>query len=262
MRLLRQQTYGQVTHSHKIAEALVLCEAPAVADLLSAEETAKRLRTSKDNLRQLVHRGFLRPVRTIGLSVGEPACFSSEEVAALAELRMKNLGLTEVAALAKMASIRTAGLSRQMERLMEFLGVDIPVLELTEPAVLQLYAEIESILELEAIPVTPIFIHVWAKKFYAMGEEVFERIEECTGDSEPWKKPLDLATRLFKEKPSGNDIELETAYRYLLVGRRFMRQAAYFHVRSQHGTRTAHRLFQEVEGDLNYRILSVVMPDT
>lgn len=210
----------------------------------------------------MVHRGFLRARYPIGLSVTEDASFDPEEVAALAELRMKNLGLSEVAALAKMSNVRTAGLSRQMERLTEFLGVDIPVLDLTEPAVLQLYAEIESVLDLEIIPATPIFIHVWAKKFYAMGEEVFAQLEECTGDNEPWKKPLDLATRLFREKPVGDDLELETAYRYLLVGRRFMRQAAYFYVRQQHGTRTAHRLFQEVEGDLNYRILSIVMPDT
>jgi hypothetical protein len=262
VRLLRQQAYGQVAHPHKIAEALLLCEAPAVADLLSTEETARRLRTTQDNVRTLARRGFLRARYPIGLSVTEDAAFDPEEVAAFAELRMKNLGLAEVGALAKMASVRTAGLSRQMERLMEFLGVDVPVLDLTEPAVLQLYAELESILALESIPVTPIFVHVWAKKFYAMGEEVFERIGECTGDDEPWKKPLDLATRLFREKPVGDDLELETAYRYLLVGRRFMRQAAYFYVRQQHGTRTAHRLFQEVEGDLNYRILSVVMPDT
>jgi len=45
-----------------------------------------------------------------------------------------------------------------------------------------------------------------------------------------------------------------------MVGRRFMRQAAYFYVRRQHGTHPANRMFREVEGGLNYKILSIAFP--
>jgi hypothetical protein len=231
-----------------------------VTDTITLKEAADRLSTTPLAIRQLIRRGFLRPIYLTGVHTHEPPRLYAEEVAAFAELRFKNIGLAEVAALAKIASIHTAGLTRQVERLTEFLGVDVPVLDLRDDAILRLYAEIEYLLEYEELPITAQFIMLWGKRFYAMGEEVFEQIERVTGDREPWKKPLDLATKMFLEREETKDFELETAYRYMLVGRRFMRQAAYFHIRAKLGARIAHHLFKEVEGDINHKILAVLTP--
>lgn len=232
-----------------------------MSDTLSLEEAADQLGTSPLAIRQLIRRGFLRPIYPLSNSTREPPRLHAEEVAAFAELRFKNIGIAEVAALAKIANIHTAGLSRQLERLTEFLGLDIPVTDIRDDAILRLYSEVEYLLDFEELPITPQFILHWARRFYAMGEEVFEQLERCTGDREPWKKPIDLATRMFRERTETQDNELEMAYRHLLVGRRFMRQAAYFYVRQQHGTRVAHQLFKEVEGELSHKILSVIMPE-
>lgn len=228
---------------------------------LSLEEAAERLGTSALAVRQLIRRGFLRPIYPRCTSTREPPRLHTEEVAAFAELRFKNIGLPEVAALAKIANIHTAGLSRQLERLTEFLGVDIPVIDIRPDAIIRLYSEIEYLLEVTELPVTPQFILLWARRFYATGEEVFEQLQSCTGDPEPWQKPLALATRMFRERTETDDYELETAYRHLLIGRRFMRQSAYFYVRTQHGTRIAHQLFREIEGDLTHKILTVLTPE-
>jgi hypothetical protein len=231
-----------------------------VSDTISLAEAADLLSTTQLSVRQLIRRGFLRAVYLGGVSMREPPRLHHAEVAAYAELRFKNIGLPEVAAMAKIANVHTAGLERQLERLMEFLGVDIPTIDLRDDAVLRLYAEVEHLLDFSELPVTPQFIMLWARRFYVTGEEVFEQVERVTGDAEPWQKFLDLSTRMFRDRPETKDMELESAYRFLLVGRRFMRQAAYFYVRSKHGTRLAHHLFKEVEGDINHKILTVLMP--
>jgi hypothetical protein len=93
-----------------------------------------------------------------------------------------------------------------------------------------------------------------------MGEEQFQLIQDHAADPEPWHKILKLATRMFMEQPRHQDPELEQAYRHLLVGRRFMRQAAYFYVRAQHGYNQASRLFREVKGGVSHAILSTAFP--
>jgi hypothetical protein len=127
--------------------------------------------------------------------------------------------------------------------------------------VLSRYAEVEILLAEELLPLSDVsFIVKWSRVFYAMGEEQFDLIAAHTADPEPWAKPMKLATRMFEEKPKHHDLELDHAYRYLLFGRRFMRQAAYFYVRRQYGTHPANRMFKEVTGGFSYKILSMAFP--
>jgi hypothetical protein len=228
-----------------------------VQDLLSLAETAEQLGTTVNHVRRLARTGHLKPIYLIGRRREAPR-FRPEEVAALAEIRGQRFGLADVAALAKNSSIRTSVLERQLGRLTELLGLNVPVLGTSEPAIVRLYAEIETELSTEHPNITVESTMRWAQRFYAMGEEVFEAIALHTADPEPWQKPLRLATRLLQLKPRLRNPELDVAYQHLQVGRRFMRQAAYFYVRTQHGTRIAHRLFREVEGDINQQILSMV----
>lgn len=229
-----------------------------VRNLINLAEAAERLDTSTLSVRRMIRDGRLRPVYHIGRSKREEPWFQVEEVAALAQLRHRSMSLPELSAIAKTTAVKTIGLERQVAQLQQLLGLDAPTLPVTESAMLELYAEIELLLTTNYPDITTESVMYWARRFYAMGEEVFEALEMFTGDPEPWYKPIQLATRLFKLQPKTGDLELEAAYRHLQVARRFMRQAAYFYVRQKHGTRTAHRLFREVEGDLNQRVLAMV----
>lgn len=225
---------------------------------MSLAETADRLGVSAVSVRRMVRDGYLRAVYPIGRSKAEQPQFRSADVAALVELRAQNLGIAEIAALAKMATLRVGALERQLARLMETVGADIPSLDFSEAGVLKLRADMESLLSLEYPNITAELVFDWARNFYVMGEEYFAAVEQHTADREPWILPFRTVAKLLAAKPQLHDPELDTAYRYLQLGRRFMRQAAYFYVRQQHGTRTAHRLFREVDGDVNHRILSMV----
>jgi len=204
----------------------------------------------------MVKDGLVRPVYQDGQDH-----LRADELAAVQEFRYQNLTLAEVSTMAKTSAARVMTLERQLDRLMEFLGVDIPVLSTNYEDVVMQYAEVELLLDTEMLPLSDVqFIIHWSRRFYAMGQEQFELISDYTADPEPWAKILKLATRMFMERPKHQDPELEQAYRHLQVGRRFMRQAAYFYVRGQHGYNIASRLFREIKGGVSYAILSTAFP--
>lgn len=226
--------------------------------LLSLEETAEYLGVPVRTLRAFVANGLLKALYPLGNQLREDPRFRADEVATFAEARKRTPGFGEVAAMAKMADFRIEALQRQVERLLEVIGADIPTLDCTEAAVLMLSSEIYELDQNQHLSIDSNFVFHWARIFYAMGEEYFAALSYYTAEPEPWVRPLRFATKIFEQKPQLHDPELDTAYRYLLLGRRFMRQAAYFYVREQHGTRRAHQLFREVTGDINTKILSVV----
>ena len=219
-------------------------------------EASIKLGSSLSTVKRMVREGILRPVYE-----GTSPRIRADDLAAIQELRYQNLTLPEIAGIAKIAAARISTLERQVNRLTELIGVDIPVLSTDSEDVIRSYAEVEVLLDQQELPVSDVaFIVLWSRRFYATGEEQFQLIADHTADPEPWAKVLKLATRMLMEKPKHQDIELEHAYRYLLVGRRFMRQAAYFYIREKHGSQIANRMFREVEGGLNYKILSIAFP--
>jgi hypothetical protein len=226
--------------------------------LLSLKETADYLSVSRRTVTGYVASGYLKAVYTLGNRLREEPQFRTDEVAAFANTRGTTYGLSDLAGIARSADFRVTALQRQVDRLLEVLGADIPTLTCSETEVLALYSEMQELARTPNLPITSEFVFHWARIFYAIGEEYFAAIAHFTAASEPWVEPLKLATKIFEQKPQFHDPELDAAYRYLLLGRRFMRQAAYFYVREQHGTRHAHQLFKEVTGDLNTKILSVV----
>lgn len=225
-------------------------------DTVTFSKAAEKLGVSLRTIQRMVRDGWIRPVYQDGHDL-----IRTDELAAVQELRYQNLTLAEVSVMAKLSAAKVLTLERQLDRLTEFFGIDVPVLSTEYDDVLAQYAEVESLLREEMLPLSDVrFVIQWSRRFYAMGEEQFQLISDYTADPEPWSKILKLATKMFSEKPRHQDPELEQAYRHLLVGRRFMRQAAYFYVRRQHGYDKASRLFKEVKGGTSYAILSTAFP--
>lgn len=223
---------------------------------VSYQEAAKQLGVNVKTVYRMVRDGLVRPVYQDGQDR-----LRADELAAVLELRYQNLTVAEIAALAKTATARVMTLERQLNRLNEFLGLDIPALSCNPDDVVARYAEVEVLLGTELLPLSDVqFIVRWSRRFYAMGHEQFQLIADHTADPEPWAKILKLATRMFMEQPRHQDPDLEQAYRHLLVGRRFMRQAAYFYVRARHGYHVSNRLFREIQGGFDHAILSTAFP--
>lgn len=223
--------------------------------LISSEEAAEVLGVTKSHLHKLTREGMLR-----ARLYGNANMYDPSEVHQLKSIRESDLSLTVVAARAARAEMTAYRLERQVEQLLSVIGADNPSVSVSPEAVVALHLKVEDELQ-STRPATVDELMFWAQTFQAMSEEYFHVVASQFETDEPWVKYLQLSNKLLRDAPFSklrNDLELHTAYNFLEMARRSMRQTMFFYVQTTSNKRIAHRLFPESLNDVHEDVMSLV----
>ncbi len=224
-------------------------------ELISSEEAASILGVTRRQVTQLTRDGLLR-----AKLVGNANMYDPSEVHQLKEIRASNLTLPEVAARAARAEMTAYRLERQVSQLLDVIGANIPSADLDKDAVIALHLKVEDELKAASVP-TVADLMFWAQTFQSLSEEYFHVVAKELSTEEPWASYLQLSNQLLKRMPQKflkSDLELSTAYNYLEMTRRGLRQVMFFYVRATANKRLAYRLFPESLGDVHEDVLAMV----
>jgi DNA-binding transcriptional MerR regulator len=224
-------------------------------ELISSEEAAEILGVTSHRLVQLTREGMLRSKLVSGANKYDP-----NEVHKLKQIREANLSLAEVAARAARAEMTAYRLERVVTQLLSVIGADLPSADITPEAVVSLHLKVEDAIKtIRTLNVEDVMF--WAQTFQSLSEEYFHVVAKEFETEEPWVKYLELSSKLLKLSPFAklrNDLELHTAYNFLEMSRRSMRQTMFFYVRTTSGKRLAYKLFPEALNDLHADVMSMV----
>lgn len=224
-------------------------------DLISSEEAAKILGVTKNYLHHMSRDGYLR-----SHLVGQSYLYDPNEVHELKEVRKNGITLAEVAARASRAEMIAYRLERQMSRLLNIIGADIPSVDLRPEAVVALHLKIEDASTCTRIPSIEELLE-WAHIFQSLNEQYFHEIEREFLTDEPWKLYIKLSNNLAKNMPFDklrNDLELTTAYNYLEMSRKHLRQVIFCYVRTTSNKRIAYRVIPEAANDFHEDVMSLL----
>jgi DNA-binding transcriptional MerR regulator len=224
-------------------------------ELISSEEAAEILGVTTSRLNQLTREGMIR-----SKLVGNANMYDPSEVHQLKQIRESNLSLAEVAARAARAEMMAYRLERKVDQLLSVIGADIPSADVSPEAVVALHLKVEDCIRTLRVPSVS-DVMFWAQTFQALSEEYFRVVAEQFMVEDPWAKYLVLSGKLIKLAPFDrmkHDLELQTAYSFLEMARRSMRQVMFFYVRSTSNKRLAHRLFPESLNDVHEDVLAMV----
>lgn len=224
-------------------------------ELIDSDEAAQILQVNKSRLHQLTRDGIIRAQLVKGANFYDPSA-----VHALKDIRDKGTTLADVAAIATEARMTTRRLERQMSQLLSVIGADIPSADISPEAVVAMGLKVEDALKTITVPTIDELIQ-WAQVFQSLSEEYFHVAAQEFETSEPWVPFLSLSNLLLKNaerKRAKNSLEFSTAFDFLEMARRVMRQTMFFYVRSTSNKRIAHRVFPETLGDIHEDILGMV----
>jgi hypothetical protein len=216
--------------------------------MLTSDEAAAMLEVSTQTLFGMVKSGILRAEYPDGKCLNSQVLFHPDEVEAVMEIRGKRLDLAQVATMARQAYVASRQTERVVKRFMDLAGMNAPMLSYKDADVYALHVRVEDALLADVSEMSAYEIMEWAKIFYAVGEEYLMLIRVVAEDEEPWRKLLELSTKLCAEAPIGRigvEADLKSAFAHLSLARRNMRNVAYFYVRSQHGKQIAGRAFPD-----------------
>lgn len=223
--------------------------------LISSEEAAEILGVDKSRVNQLTRDGMLR-----SRLVGNANMYDPNEVHQLKQIRASNLSLAEVAARAARAEMTAYRLERQVSQLLDVIGANIPSADVRKDAVIALHLKVEDELKNKRTAGVEDLMF-WAQTFQSLSEEYFHVVAQQFQTEEPWAPYLELSNKLLVHAPYDklrNDLELSTAYNFLEMARRSMRQVMFFYVRTTSNKRIAHRLFPESLNDVHEEVLSMI----
>lgn len=203
----------------------------------------------------MTHEGLLR-----SRLVGNANLYDPNEVHQLKEIRASNLSFTEVAARAARAEMAAYRLERQVNQLLSVIGANIPSADIRKDAVVALHTRVQDEVSSKRIAGVEDLMF-WAQTFQSLSEEYFHVVAKEFETEEPWVPYLELSNNLLRHAPYDqlrNDLELSTAYNFLEMARRGMRQVMFFYVRTTANKRIAHRLFPESLNDVHEGVLSMI----
>ena len=211
------------------------------ADMLTPGAAAKLLKVTTRTLNNYVSQGLLQAVYE------QRRCFFRRaDVIALAEVFNEGNDLAAVATTAIRALIRAEQCEKRLNELLSLLGFTTVSLVTTEPGILELYHRAIRMHSNEEPIVIAAQVFQFAKELLAFNEEYLRLVEHHTGDDEPWRVYLVACEKLTALTPFDrmvHDLELSTAYSYVVAARRHIRSVAYFYVRARHGAAVADEAF-------------------
>lgn len=233
---------------------------------LSTFEVAKILKVSVGTVHNMTRQGALHPTRIPspkGTGKKVPRYFLPDVIAA-SEARTKEYDLPTVASFALRALAYAEAAQRDLAQLKSLLGLDHTVLATDEESCIELYLKTQERLRTMDVlpPVKEVFF--WAKTFMAITESYLRVAEEHTADPNGWKLFYDLAQRMSESAPRAQfemNKNLESAYGFLEAGRRNLRTASYFFVRTRRGEAAAVRLFPDGRINLDDGVMALLFPN-
>lgn len=219
------------------------------------EEVAEILDVSERSVEKMMRKGTLRIVGRTG-PFNAPL-FDPEEIAALREVREREISLLATTETAEQAWAAARVAQRRVEALERLLGMHV------SPAY-QLDAESIQALHEEAYQALAKTINgeervtYWADIFGSLCEQYFLRVASVTNDKEePWRVYNDLVTHLLRcqnaEDMAYNPAEV-LAYRRLNAARKTLRNAIFMYHIQRYGKRAAMRAFEADFAGENHRI--------
>ncbi len=219
-------------------------------ELINTQAASVLLGVSTDMVYRLARRGDLTPRYPQGRGLNVPKHFHPEEVSALvAERERDDFDVKKLSSRVAQAHALARSLERRIELLESMLGRRAWPLPTDEEEVIALYARAQDEQQKPATSVSAIM--EWARILVAMGNEFLDLTEAYTGDPDCWRAYTYMVDIMLIEAPVERlnfDRELEAAYGYLDVGRRNLRAAAYFFIRSRHGSHVANQQLDAEEG--------------
>ena len=225
-------------------------------DLIDSEEAAKILGLSRARLLAITREGQIRAYPS-----GKAYLYDPNEVHQLKDLRKSNVTFVEVAAAATRSELAALRLEKKLDMLCSMLGANIPCADVSVDAVVALHLKVQDTYNLSGVvPTLGDVIH-WAKIFQSLSEQYFHVVSSQFLTDEPWAPYIDLVNKMISTAPwkhINRDVELRFAYDLLDLGRRTMRQTAFFYVCRTANKRLAHQMFPESLGDVHEDVLAML----
>lgn len=199
------------------------------------------------SLRRYVDQGYLR----IYHKGTRGKYLLADEVDAFGEFRTDSrYNPEQLTHMASAAYYRATRAEKHLEALCHILGLSFARLSENREDVLQLYAELASVLETES---ACDYDMVVLGKLLQITEGYLTLVHRYTGDEHPWVLYLTAASRISDKYSIGST---HKAYAEATV--RAIRSAAFMYVQDIKGPRIAKELFDE--GDIASRVLHRIYP--
>ena len=215
-------------------------------DLISHNETAKKLGITPRWLTGLVRQGAILPAQKGGKI--QDNLYRPAEVNALRELRRQAVDLPSVAGMAVQARSLSQATAARLDMLCRFLGITSTRLSIEEEDMFQLHLRAVRALQGDFYALRANDVIDWATTLGAIDEAYLGAVEYATETRSPWAIYLQLANELAQKRSMEADSDLSLAYACLDSSRRSLRHVAYFYVLSRDGKRQANRMFTDHEG--------------
>jgi hypothetical protein len=226
---------------------------------VTAAEAAKLIDISKRQFHRDVRHGLVRKYFQNG---SKRAVYDMEEVEALKEIKRNGLSYRKVAMMAVRAQLSSERSNRAVQQVMDLMGLNLPLLDLSEEAVVTLHIKAKEDYSNPRV-LKPQEVKQWTRLFYTMGPEYFDAVELYTREEHPYMIYIQLGMKLTKDVPTRaarRNSELLAIYGSLQSARRVLEHSAFFYSHRKDGHVLACTLFPDIDGDLHEQILALA-PD-
>lgn len=204
---------------------------------ITVEEAGELLSIAAEEVQQLLADGVLSDIGTDKTRVAR------EDVESLQAfgLSTKEPTLEEVQRKALMAYARAYRLERVVEELLDFMGAGAHQLVRSPREIAYTHSTARMVARM--VPSVQ-DLRYWTEFFMRIDERYLRTTAEVTGDEEPWKVYLDLASHLVDCLDPTHPGHQSLIARATLAKER-LRQTSYFVCRELYGRELANRLFPE-----------------
>lgn len=226
--------------------------------IVDISQAAKMLKMSRYVLLSLCKRGVLTPIKKEG---DKKKYFLLHELSAASEVLGSKLTVSDLAAIAVQAHVRSKAVERRLDEIFYLMGWYRVPLGLDEGDILLIYTRAEAVLE--APPETIKEVREWAEILFSIDEGYLALVAKHTDSNEPWKLFMDAAQKISANAPRSRfpgDPGLHFAYAYLEASREHLRHAAYLFCRHHLGARHANEVFRDGRTSPTEAIIQLLLP--
>jgi hypothetical protein len=187
------------------------------------------------------------------------AKYSLEEVKELTKIKKKGCSYKESTMMAQRAYFGLKRMERIVQQLIDAIGLNVQLPDLSEENVAQLHAKAKEDLT-NPRALKPAEVLWWANTFRTLGSEYFEAVALFLRVDEPYRPYVELGAKLFKDMPLHavrNNPDLLFIYGNLKTARQILERSAFFYAHGRFGKRTACTLFPDMEGSFHEQMLAL-----
>lgn len=201
--------------------------------LFTAAEAAEKLKVSTHTITNMAKNGLIGPVFKRDPHTGRNTMyFHPAEVYALAATELSDLGLSKVANMACRALAIAQHNQREMDAILELLGIHREVIPFDKEGIVALLEKVRFLVT-EQETFTESDALFWAKVFTQTTEEYLRLLSTEAG--EPWTALLALGEKIANSIRCQPSLTSDKVLSYLNAARRHLRNTAFFYVRTLEG---------------------------